>query len=265
MTSHNPGSQNVGSLFQTAKAEGNLSQRSIQALGIVDPGAQIQAGLGVSVGDVQSSEVIQVTFLIDDSGSISYGNNEDIVREGHNMVLTALGDSKQAACVIVSARALNRGVLYPYVALKDAVRLDASNYRGDGGTPLYDQSIVTLGQVVAKTQEFSDAGVSVRSVTAIITDGADEHSKSGSSHVKSIVEDMLRSENHVICAMGIDDHGKTDFREVFKNMGVRPEWILTPGNSPKEIRRAFQTISQSAVRMSQAAHFSKAALGGFGG
>jgi hypothetical protein len=45
-------------------------------------------------------------------------------------------------------------------------------------------------------------------------------------------------------------------------MGIRKEFIKTPGASEKEIRAEFQTLSQSAVRASQgAAAFSQA--GGF--
>jgi hypothetical protein len=83
--------------------------------------------------------------------------------------------------------------------------------------------------------------------------------------VKVIVEDMLRSENHIIAAMGIDDGGHTNFRQVFQEMGIRDEWILMPGNSQKEIRQAFALFSQSAVQASQnAGNFSQTALGGFG-
>jgi len=46
-------------------------------------------------------------------------------------------------------------------------------------------------------------------------------------------------------------------------MGIDPRWILTPGNSPSEIKAAFRVFSQSAVRASQAASFSRASLGGF--
>jgi hypothetical protein len=75
---------------------------------------------------------------------------------------------------------------------------------------------------------------------------------------------MLRSENHIVAAMGIDD-GTTDFHQVFREMGLRSEWILTPGNSHKDICKAFQIFSQSAVRVSQSAvSFSQSSLGGFG-
>jgi len=106
--------------------------------------------------------------------------------------------------------------------------------------------------------------VPVRTVTLLITDGADAHSqRAGAKQVAAIVRDMLRAETHIIAGMGIDD-GSTDFRQVFRDMGIRDEWILTPGNSEAEIRQAFQVFSQSAVRVSQSANISLSGLGGFG-
>ena len=112
--------------------------------------------------------------------------------------------------------------------------------------------------------EFADNGVPVRTVTCIITDGNDEHSIQQSPRsVASVAQDLLRQENHIIAAMGIDD-GHTDFKEVFKSMGIPEEWIITPGNSPREIRDAFQLFSRSAVKASQSGEsFSQTALGGF--
>jgi hypothetical protein len=62
--------------------------------------------------------------------------------------------------------------------------------------------------------------------------------------------------------MGIDD-GRTDFRAVFRELGIPDAWILTPGNGASEIRRAFQVFSQSAVRVGQGAAGAPAALGAF--
>lgn len=256
---------NLNNLFQTARNEGTLSAESFQALDILDIGAQIQAGLGIAVDDVMASEVVLVTIMPDDSGSINYSKNAAAVRAGHNTVLDALLTTKQQDSILVHNRYLNGDVLYPYCALNQAVRMDSKNYDPSQGTPLYDQTVVLLGTVLAKAQEFSDNGVPVRTVTLIITDGGDAHStKASAKTVRSLVQDMLRTENHIIAAMGIDD-GYTDFRQVFQDMGIRDEWILTPGNNQAEIRKAFQVFSQSAVRASQSAgNFSQSGLGGFG-
>jgi len=229
---------------------------------IPDLGAQIQAGLGIAVDDVASSEVVLVTMMPDDSGSISCAGNEPAVRDGHNLVLDALRASRQSADIFVHTRYLNGHVLFPYSPLDGTVKVDTANYSANQGTPLYDQAVVLLSTVLAKTEEFARAGVPARTVTLLITDGGDCHSQSATAaHVKSLVADMLRQECHVIVGMGVSD-GTTDFRQVFRDMGIPDRWILTPGNSASEIRKAFQVFSQSAIAASQGAAL--AGLGGFG-
>ena len=261
-----PKMTNLNDLFQTAQAEGLLSTASFQSLNVPDIGAQIQAGLGISVDDVTASEAVLVTIMPDDSGSIRFSGNAPVVRAGHNTVIDALRSSKQQDNILAHTRYLNGTVLYPYCPVAQAIAMDSQNYDPNRGTPLYEQTIVLLGTVLAKAREFEDNGVPVRTVTLLITDGADEHSgRTTAKQVKTLVEDMLRAENHIIAAMGIDDGGHTDFRQVFKSMGIRDEWILTPGNSQKEIHRAFQVFSQSAIAASQSAgSFSQTSLGGFG-
>jgi hypothetical protein len=248
----------VKKLLTDAHAQGALSTKSLVALDGVDIGAQIQAGLGVSIDDVAASEVVLVTMMPDDSSSIAYANNTSAVRDGHNFVLDALGGSKQSGEVLAHTRYLNGHVLCPYTALDHAVKMTPANYDPNQGTPLYDQAVVVLGTVIAKAQELAQAGIAVRTVTLIITDGADAGSRRMSANdVKSIVDDMLAQENHIVAAMGISD-GSTDFHRVFRAMGIPDRWILTPGNSASEIRRAFAVFSQSAIKTSQGAQ-----LGGF--
>lgn len=251
-------------LFQNAIDEGALSQAAFTAIQAHDLGADFQAALGVSVDDITASEVTLVTMLFDDSGSISHGNNEQIVRDGYNMVVDALKGSKQRDSIVLMCRYLNGTLLTAYGPVDQAPMMDSGNFRGSGGTPLYDQSVVTLAAVLAKYQEFVDNGIACRTVTLIVSDGADAGSrKSRASDVKKLAHDMLLAESHIIAFMGIDD-GYTDFRQVAGDMGVRDEWILVPGDTPSEIRKAFAMFSQSSQRASQsAASFSQSAMGGF--
>jgi hypothetical protein len=255
--------QNANELLKGAHKEGDLSAASMQALTNLDIGAQIQAGLGIGAEDVQASEAVLVTVQPDDSGSIRFGGNAQAIRDGHNELLKALLASKQKDGILVHNRYLNGTVLYPYVKLADAIKMTDKNYDPNMGTPLYDQAIVCLGTVLAKTKEFADNGIPVRTVTLLMTDGADLHSRGRAKDVKALVEDMLKKETHIIAGMAFSD-GSTDCKAVFREMGIRDEWILTPKNTASEIRRAFQLFSQSAVSASQsAASFSKTALGGF--
>ena len=256
------GSEDIAALLRAAEAEGKLSRHAATVLNLVDPGAQIQAALGISVDDVGTSEVVLVTLMPDDSSSIRSSGNIQAVQDGHNAILDALGKSKQRDAVLCHTRYLNGHVLYPYTLLENARRMDGTNYSPDSGTPLYDQTVVLLGTVIAKNQEFLEAGVAVRSVTLIITDGADEHStRASAADVAALVGDLSRA-GHIVAAMGIGD-GHFDFRAVFRSMGIEDRWILTAANSPSDIRRAFQIFSQSAVALSQSAPIARSA-GGFG-
>ncbi|HEX5059039.1 MAG TPA: hypothetical protein VFV99_06750 [Kofleriaceae bacterium] len=256
--SDNDDDDKVKKLLAEAHDAGALSAKALAALELVDVGAQIQAGLGVTIDDVAASEVVLLTMMPDDSQSIAAANNTDAVRDGHNFVLDALGKSKQSGEVLAHTRYLNGSVLFPYTQLAHAQRMTAANYDPCLGTPLFDQAVVLLGTVIAKAQELAQAGIAVRTVTLIITDGGDYGStRFKPQDVAAIVADMLGQENHIVAAMGISD-GTTDFKKVFRAMGIPDKWILTPGNSSSEIRRAFQVFSQSAVRASQGLQ-----LGGF--
>jgi hypothetical protein len=248
----------VKKLLTDAHEAGELSAKSLAALDVVDVGAQIQAGLGVSIDDVAASEVVLLTMMPDDSASIASAGNVDAVRDGHNFVIDALARSKQSGEVLAHTRYLNGHVLFPYVALDHAVKMTPANYDPRLGTPLFDQAAVVLGTVIAKAKELAQAGIAVRTVTLIITDGGDYGSKRfRPADVAALVADMSAQENHIVAAMGISD-GTTDFRAVFRSMGIQDRWILTPASSASEIRRAFHVFSQSAVRAAAGAQ-----LGGF--
>lgn len=247
-------------LLKDAHDTGALSAGSFASLDVVDVGAQIQAGLGVHVDDVSASEVVLLTMMPDDSSSIASAGNTASVREGHNLVLEAMAASRQGGEVLLHTRYLNGHVLYPYGALDHAVKMTAQNYRPDQGTPLYDQTLVLLGTVIAKSQELAAAGIAVRTVTLIISDGADCGSvRSRAADVRALVKDLLAQEQHIVAAMGISD-GSTDFRRVFGEMGIPDRWILTPAGTASEIRAAFQMFSRSAIATSARA----AIAGGFG-
>ena len=258
---------NLNNLFQTAAEDGVIGQGTVNMLQMVDVGQQIQAGLGANIDDINASEVTLVALLIDDSGSIRFANNSQIVRDGHNLIIESLKGAKQSGTVLIHTRYLNGNILYPFVTLDQALEMNTRNYNPNGGTPLYDQTVVMLGTLMAEMLRYMDNGVPVRAIAGIITDGRDEGSLkiTDPKEVKKVIDDILMSEmSIIISAMGIDDGGHTDFRKVFSDMGIRDEWVLLPDKDQSSIRQAFQMFSRSAVRASQsAANF--ASMGGFTG
>jgi hypothetical protein len=256
----------VQSLFASAVSDGSLDPAAA-AVVVPNMTANIQAALGISVDDVQASSVCLTTLVLDDSGSIDAAGNTPVLIDGSNMVLDAVGGSKESDGILAHCRRLNEGIVYPFSPIGQAVRLTSQNFRPNGFTPLYDVVAETIAAVIAKAQDFAQNGVPCRSVTCIVTDGADIGSKTHRTpeSVKPLIDAALRTEQHIICAMGIDD-GSTNFQDVFTRMGIRPQWILTPKNTPSEVRRCFAMFSKSAVRASQAAtgaRFSQVNAGGF--
>jgi len=259
-------SQTAQSLIQGAHDDGDINSGSLSALAnITDIGNVIQQGLGMQVSDLQASEVVLVTFLVDDSQSIAGAGNEQPMRDGVNGCLQALVDSKQQDNIVVRIVYLNGTQLVPYTPLSNVPFLDTNNYRANGCTPLYDESVKTLATIIAKTKDFENNGIQVRTITAICTDGQDYGSHaSDASDVSTIVTDMVGTEKHIVAGIGFDN-GSTDFRKIFSEMGITSNWILTTGATADDIRRAFQVFSKSAASASKsAAHFAQTNAGGFG-
>lgn len=242
-------------------AGSSLSNESLDSLP-TDIGQEIQKGLGkTGAEDVEESEVILVAMLIDDSGSINFADNEQAVREGHNQVLEALRGAKEKyrSSILIYNRYINGKQLYPFSPLDKAKEMNKQNYCADGGTPLYDETAVILSTVATKREELEEAGIRVRTITLLVTDGCDEGSQNYSSpeDVKPVVTD-LKSETSTIAAMGIDDE-MTNFEKIFTRMGIPEKWILTPDATGHEIREAFRTFSESATEASKG----EGDLGGF--
>lgn len=262
------GAGSIQGLFGSLVEGGMVTAGAAAGLFTPDLAAQLgQGGLGVDPSLVHASEVFIMVEVVDDSGSIRFVNgNSQAVRDGHNIILDALNGSKQRSSVVMRSTYLNGTVLCNFSLIEDVPRMTPQNYDPDGGTPLYDAIGEAVAATAAKIQEFESSGVTAHAVIVVITDGHDEHSrKLNPRRLQPVVVDLLKSEKVIVCGMGIDD-GRTDFRAIFKGIGLEDRWILTPKNNPSEIRKAFGAVSQTAQRVSQTgANFSQqAAGGGFG-
>jgi hypothetical protein len=254
---------NIQNLLNSAQDDGIITTSSAQALNlnIKDIGTAIVAGMGIDVGQVQTSAVTLVSVLMDDSGSVAGFAN--LMVEGYNNAIDAQQESKQKDSIVWHSRALSGQVYTPYVDLINVPRLALGVFDPSlGHTPLYDQTLVLLGTVIAKAQEFADEGISCRSITLIVTDGEDNSSRrAGAKDVATVVQDMIRQERHIVTGMGV---GSSKFQQVFRNMGLQDQWILTTKSTKHEMRQAWNIWSQSAVSVSQAANLSQVSQQGFG-
>jgi hypothetical protein len=273
-------SQTGVDLIQMAAASGDMSGDAANVvLAIPDIGDQIQKGMGVPVTDVDSTEVLLVTLIVDDTRSIHFGNNVQNIRDGHNKVLDDLKSSKHNKSILIHTVYLSGRVLYEYCKLDQAIYMNDQNYYPDlGFTPLFEQTVVGLGRVQAKWKSFDDAGITCCTATYVITDGDDNARTVSAKQCATVVNDMQsRVESHIIGGIGVglmDFQGRlaVDFKDVFKSMGMKDLWIrdlVQDKNDPDSgsaWRRAFGTVSQSALLAKQSQSmgtFSQTAAGGF--
>ncbi len=242
----------ITALFQDAHEEGTIGQDSLNLLATPNLNGQLQQAMGIRADEITAAEVTLVTLEEDDSGSMSPMAHEARLAQ-HEMIDALLG-SKQSDGVLMATWTFDDQPVHGYQTLANVPRLDDKSYNPwRGNTPLFDSTIRVLGGVLAKTQEFASNGVPVRSVTVIISDGGDNHSRHKADDVATVVSDLERSEMHIVLFIGIDDGGYTDFRAVAKSMGIRDDRVMTIANSPSEFRRAIQVASQSALQVSQSA------------
>jgi uncharacterized protein YegL len=242
----------VAGLLAGAVANGTLSAQS-SSLITGNLGKVVIAGAaGKALEDIVASDVTLITVLIDASSSIKDRRLEQAVRDGQNHLIDAFAGAKQKDAILMALWTFssNLDVLHSYLPVTDAVRLDPNNYRGNGSTRLYDTWCDALAANVAYAQRLRDGGTPCRSVVVVITDGEDVGSKRTSGDCARLSSDLLASEQFVLAFVGV---GKdVDFHGVAWSMGVPDGCVLVQRDATATtLRKAFQLVSQSAIRASQ--------------
>lgn len=241
----------VNELVVRAKMRGALSPISARALQRPRIAAQIEEALKDGFTIDRPGEVILVTLMPDDSGSmITNGKNVSLIN-GHNKLIEAMFESPSSERMLLSTRFLNGTVLNPYRPLDYCEDLTDENYPCDGTTPLYEQTLILLGAVMAKAQELIDKGARVRTATLIMTDAAstEDHAEKLLPEVASVIRDMTRVADHLVAGMGFAAPGMSGvFEEVFSGMGFAPDHIHT-ATDPQAVLKCFRLFGDTALAL----------------
>lgn len=238
--------------LSSALSKGVLSTRTASLI-TGNLGPLVLAGAaGKALEDITASDVTLVTLLIDASGSIADRGLEQAVRDGQNALLDAFGGAKEKDSVLLALWLFNgdQKVVHAYLPVDDATRLDPRNYRGQGGTRLYDTWCDALTANVAYAQRLRDGGTPTRSVVVVVTDGEDVGSTRSSRDCASLSKDLLASELFTLAFVGV---GKdTQFELIAAAMGVPASCVHVQRDAtPGGLRKTFQLVSRSAIRASQ--------------
>jgi hypothetical protein len=210
-------------LIVYAAKRGTLSRQSADSLQQSWVVEAVEEALDDSYGIEQAGEVLLVTMMPDDSTSMTIQGKNLHVISGHNELLKGMRGSPVANRVLLQTRLLNGKVLNPFRPLSVCEELSAQNYACIHGTPLFEQTMITLGTVMAKTEELLEQGAArVRTATLIMTDAesTDERASELRPEVASVVRDMRRVGDHIVAGMGFSSGSHDSYYKIFREMGI---------------------------------------------
>lgn len=245
------GLDNLDALFQSARNDG-LTNDTLDLVVSNLNGPTMITPVGVSLDDLATNEVTLAMNIIDMSGSMhSYA--ADLIRAYNDDYLAAMRQSTAADDILVSTIVFDNQVqlLHGYLNLADVPQLDRQVYRPKGSTALYDAVANGLTNMVLYAQQLRRAGVMVRCIVIVYSDGDDNASKQSANDVRRAVRDLLKHEIYTLAYVGFCSgvQNQNDLRKLADTIGFTE--ILLAGLSHSELRRIFHLASMSTVRVSQ--------------
>lgn len=178
---------------------------------------------------IQRDCVVFVTLLLDDSDSIrEFGNVAAITRGANEFRRHIVERADGGMPTFLRFATFNRGDLG-----EGFVEDRLTSPLSDGGwfsrgqrTPLFRATRRALRYIEATARSYREEhGGNVLTITVIMTDGADNHSGTVTARrVRRRLEQMVATGQHMVVGCGVDD-GQTNFREVFRSMGI-PEHLV---------------------------------------
>lgn len=234
------------SILRSTVAEG-LSLHTVEVLVNNLTPVTIAGAAGMSIDDLAGDEVTLYVRVIDVTGSMQ--RFQHVVIDAANDQLDALAGSKASDSILMSTLEFNTRteVLHSYLSLDKAIRLDGSNYQPDGSTALYDATLDAITSAVAYAQSLRDAGIRVKVVVVIISDGEDNSSRHTAAAVKHVIEDLINQEIYTFAFVAFG----TDGKGIAASMGIPPANVLDEQADAHSIRLALNTVSKSVIRASQ--------------
>lgn len=244
------GKDELDQLFASAASKSTISQATASFLSGHLGEVVIAGAAGRALEELETSEVMLVTILLDRSSSIS--GLQKAVKAGYNTLVDGLRTAREADSILTALWTFNHDskVLHSYVPIDEAAKLSGKNYRVSGGTALYDTWCDALASNLAYAEQLRDGGTPCRSIVVVITDGEDTSSRRTAADCARLGKDLLRSEQFVLGFVGVG--GAIDFRRIARSMGIPDDSVLVGQTAtPDTVQHVFQLVTRSVTRVSQ--------------
>jgi uncharacterized protein YegL len=244
------GINDVKNLFNSSVDDGDLnSQASLIMINSLD-GTNLAGCLGAPVDDLETDDVTIVTTILD--ASLSMKSFESTVRDSYDKFIKSLQESKQAGSILVSNRTFHskQTILHGFKKVDEIKPIDKQYKANGGSTALYDTLLDALTGIKAYSKSLNQNGVRTKCVVAVFSDGDDNDSKkASSSDVKTVSDELLRSEMFYLVYVGYQQDPSTNLKAIADTVGF-PN-VLTTNATESEIRRSMDLVSKSIIRTSQ--------------
>ena len=238
-------------LFQQARRDEILSDSALEVLSRRRVQRDVKRALAHR-GLLPHLSNFVVSLLVDDSFSIFKSGFVKAMCDGHNAFLRRMRELPPGLKTppVVYSRYINGEVINEFVPAKKAQLLGSGNYTALGGTPLYRETLGTLGAVVAKVAQLHSLGVTAHSFTLILTDAEEEQNDTNPADVAKVVRSMIGTTEHHVAGIGFGD--RHYYEPIFRSMGIPPQWIRASGDV-SDLGFFFEEMSAAAQQLMLAA------------
>ncbi len=244
----------VETVLANAASAGIVSTESQQVIATQFDDIALAGCDGVDAEDIDSEEVTLVCVTIDASYSMDSHRNE-VIKSYNEMFLRPLQGAKNKESILVSLWVFSAEtgeyvrLVHGYTPVADCPQLTPSDYAPDGGTPLNDAAHRGMSGLLLYGQTLRDSGTRTKSIMVVMSDGEENSSKLPATKVRTLSEDVLRSQEFVLSYIFFGSEADGD--KYAKKLGFPPQHRLTSDLDDSGIRRVMRQVSASVITTSQ--------------
>ena len=195
------------------------------------------------VTNLDMEEIVNVTILVDTSGSMSSHAAE--LNQQISDFIKWMQDFHQAPKLFLSLGRFDSDIEV-LTGFQQVNNVKTRVFPTDGGsTKLYEGCSEFVKNVVAQQQRALGAGILSKSIFFVITDGEDNASKATSaSEVKQLINfiqsDEATMNTFASALVGIGN--RNEFEHAQQEMGIQKLFVIDPSLSEKENKKAFKEV-----------------------
>lgn len=206
----------------------------------------------VDVTNLDLEEVVNITFLLDTSGSMNqelHGSSKKVIDEANEQVMSFvkwMQEWKQRDKLFLSTGRFDSDI-EPLSGLQQVNNVLWKPLPANGGsTHLYEACFEFLKNMLNQQQQALQAGILSKSIFFVITDGGDTTGKvSVAADVKRLI-DYVNSDESLIgtfvsALVGVGEDSSI-FEDAKDKMGFQKLFVIDPGKSEKQNKASFKEV-----------------------